>query len=206
MIFIIDFDGTLICPKHRIYKLFCELAPQPALSFDAYWALKMAGLSNADILRRYYDWLDTQINRFNSLWMSTIETRDYLKLDNLITGVPSALVTLKSLGALYLCTSRQYESGVVSQLQEHDIFAIFERVIVTGKARDKAEAILDCNLDLTNDCWLIGDTGKDVITSREINIRSCAVTTGVMNIFNLRKYAPDAIHLSIDHFAQTFRN
>ena len=46
MTFIVDLDGTLICPRLRIYRVFCALAPDTDLSFDEYWALKMANLSN----------------------------------------------------------------------------------------------------------------------------------------------------------------
>ena len=203
MKFIVDLDGTLVCPKQRIYSLFCELSPDPTLPYEAYWALKMAGLSNVDILERYYNCSEQARRRFHSLWMATIEDCKYLAHDSLIPGTVPALELLRNKGKVYLCTARQRKKAVEAQLEHLGIPKLFDELIVTGLSSDKVSAISKVGLELSGNSWLIGDTGKDVGAAKTIGVRSCAVSSGVMNYFNLKKYEPDAIFPCLMDFSQS---
>ena len=46
----IDFDGTLVNSKERLYNLFQFLVPSSGFSFDEYWARKKKGISHKVIL------------------------------------------------------------------------------------------------------------------------------------------------------------
>ena len=203
MNFIVDLDGTIVCPKQRIYSLFCELSPDPTLPNEAYWALKMAGFSNVDILERYYNCSEDAIRRFYSLWMDTIEDCKYLSNDSLIPGTLPALEVLRNKGKVYLCTARQRKKAVEAQLEHLGIRALFDELIVTGLKNDKVVAISEVGLELSSNSWLIGDTGKDILAARSLGVRSCAVSSGVMNYCNLEKYEPDVIFSCLFDFCQS---
>ena len=114
-----------------------------------------------------------------------------------------ALEVLRNKGKVYLCTARQSEKAVGAQLEHLGIRALFDELIVTGLRSDKIVAISEVGLELSSNSWLIGDTGKDIFTAKSIGVRSCAVSSGVMNYFNLEKYEPDAIFSCLFDFSQS---
>ncbi len=75
-----DLDGTLIDSKERLYKLFCDLVVDNILTYDEYWSLKMNKISNLDILSEKFDYSAKKIDKFQCLWMSRIEQKNYLKI------------------------------------------------------------------------------------------------------------------------------
>ena len=158
-------------------------------------------------MARYYNVAERRVEQFNALWMETIEREDYLALDCVIPKVHASLAFLKTLGPLYLCTARQFEERVTTQLYNLEMYSLFDEIIVTGQLKDdKERAIRDRRLKLSRQSWMVGDTGRDIKVAKALNIRSCAVASGVMNIHNLRKYAPDKLVFSIGEFASEIAN
>ena len=51
-----DFDGTIVDSKVRLYKLFCELCIDNKFSFNDYWELKRESLTQAEILKKYFNY------------------------------------------------------------------------------------------------------------------------------------------------------
>jgi phosphoglycolate phosphatase len=43
------------------------------------------------------------------------------------------------------------------------------------------------------ECWIIGDTGKDIETGKQLNIKTVAVLSGFLNKKSLTEYNPDKI-------------
>jgi phosphoglycolate phosphatase len=73
---IFDLDGTLICSKKRLYRLFIDLTEAVNFEFKSYWNLKHQGKRNEDILRDQLGFSELEIENFLKNWMIKIET-DY---------------------------------------------------------------------------------------------------------------------------------
>jgi len=197
---IFDLDGTLICSKERLFRLFNDLIPDSDLSFEQYWALKFSLLSNEDILKNYFNYTPIDIENFKIHWMSLIEDDTYLRYDKPIEGVILYLKYLAKHAVLYMCTARQSREKTITQLSMLGFDGIFKDILVTEQ-RKKKEILIEQEVRyLSDQDWIIGDTGKDIQTGKALKIKTCAVLSGFMNKFNLLKYKPDMIINNIKGF------
>ena len=194
---IFDLDGTLICSKKRLYELLCNLIQSRDLSFSDYWNLKYIGNSNQDILRERFDCTQDEISNFVNGWMKKIESDYYLEMDTLIDGTIEFLERIIQNNSLYICTARQSTSQVAKQLESLSISKYFENIFVTEQKNSKAELLKNSGLKFTKHDWIIGDTGHDIITGKEIGINTCAVLSGFMSLDALIGYSPDIIVANI---------
>ena len=194
---IFDLDGTLICSKKRLYELFCNLTQSRDLSFSDYWNLKYIGNSNQDILRERFDYTKAEISNFVNGWMKKIESDYYLEMDTLIDGTIEFLERIIQNNSLYICTARQSTCQVAKQLESLSISKYFENIFVTEQKNSKAELLKNSGLKFTKHDWIIGDTGHDIITGKEIGINTCAVLSGFMSLDALIGYSPDIIVANI---------
>lgn len=194
---IFDLDGTLICSKKRLYELFCNLIQSRDLSFSDYWNLKYIGNSNQDILRERFDYTKAEISNFVNGWMKKIESDYYLEMDTLFDGTIEFLERIIQNNSLYICTARQSTCQVAKQLESLSISKYFENIFVTEQKNSKAELLKNSGLKFTKHDWIIGDTGHDIITGKEIGINTCAVLSGFMSLDALIGYSPDIIVANI---------
>jgi phosphoglycolate phosphatase len=190
---IFDLDGTIVCSKKRLHSLFCDLIGDNTISFSFYWQLKFSGSSNQNILKEQFNHSAEQIEDFVNSWMSKIESDSYLAMDTLIDDSKSFLSHLTQNNELYICTARQSISQVEKQLKELGIYHFFEKIFVTEQKYSKSDLLVKCGLKLGKNDWFVGDTGHDVITGKEVGIKTCAVLSGFMSKAALEKYLPDFI-------------
>ncbi len=189
----IDLDGTLIDARHRLFRLFSDITLQNLLDFEDYWELKKAMYSNEWILTNYFYYSESQIDNFKSVWLEKIETDQYLAYDNLFPETVPFLTKASETHELYLLTSRQFAEKAEQQLKEMGIFNFFKKILVTAQRSGKTELIRKSNIQINNDDILIGDTGIDIQTAKEVGMRSMAVLTGCRSRSILKKYSPDHI-------------
>lgn len=197
---IFDLDGTLICSRERLYRLFLDITGIRSLSYEDYWGHKFNKLSNQKILTSFYGWSDEQTKSFTDEWMSNIEDDTYLALDTPIPGVHRFLDRARELGVLSLCTARQSKSQLAKQLLSLNLSHYFDNILVTEQKLTKVDLISSFVENLNSSDWLVGDTGHDINTAKELGIKSCAVLTGFMLEENLVTYEPDLIISDVTEF------
>jgi phosphoglycolate phosphatase len=190
---IFDLDGTIIDSKPRLHALFQHLAPRPGLDYSRYWVLKQAKVSNTAILTNLFGYGEGQIQSFVFSWMSLIESPEFLAMDQCVPGVQHTLRHLEANAVLYACTDRQHEHAAMEQLERLGILHHFRGVLVTGQKIPKETLIRQRISGLTRDDWMIGDTGRDILTGRALGIRTCAVLSGFQSKSVLMGYEPDLI-------------
>lgn len=195
---IFDLDGTLICSKKRLHRLFLDLTGVTNLKFESYWDLKHQGKRNEDILRNQLSFSESEIEVFLKNWMIKIEADCYLDLDTLIPNADEALENLNKNHDLFICTARQSISQTQKQLKKLSIFSYFKDIFVTEQKVDKFQILSNSNISFTNKDWIIGDTGNDIDTGKKIGVQTCAVLSGFMSRSSLIGYSPD---LMIEDFA-----
>lgn len=192
-----DLDGTLIDSKMRLYMLFQHLIPQSAYTFEEYWELKKQKFSHAMILTNDFKFTENQVSEFTKKWMNLIEEKEWLNYDKPFDGVSQYLETLrKNNHKLYLITARQSVLKTLSQLQSFGWSNLFQNILITEQKIAKSDLIRK-HIDVTEYTWIIGDTGKDIQTGKELNIKTAAVLSGFLNKEKLAEYGPDRIVASV---------
>ena len=190
---VFDLDGTLICSKKRLYELFCDLVGTKELTFESYWKLKFLGNTNQDILKNEFKYSEEKIEFFISTWMLKIENDEYLKMDTLINGADNFLCEISKGNQLYICTARQSFTPAIKQLNKLEILGFFKEVFVTKQKFTKKELLINSELKFSKEDLFVGDTGHDIITGRELGMKTCAVLSGFMSKDRLELYSPDFI-------------
>ena len=190
---VFDLDGTLIDSRQRLYRLFQQLAPAPALSFERYWDFKRSKVSNELILARELGFAPDAIALFVREWMALIESPAFLELDGNFDGMHATLARLRETATLHVCTARQLRAPALGQLERLGLLEYFDSVLVTCQS-DSKEALIAAQLPQRSaQDWLIGDTGKDIQVGKALGMRTCAVLSGFLSRASLEPYAPDLI-------------
>jgi len=197
---VFDLDGTLICSKKRVYKLFCDLSRSSHLTFTEYWNLKFSGKKNQDILKNNFGCSDLEIENFSHNWMELIESDHYLSMDTMIDGLAVVLERLSQEHSLFICTARQSISQVEKQLTQLSILNFFEDVFVTEQKQSKVTLLEKSKIVFGENDWMFGDTGHDVIAGKKLGIKTCSVLSGFMTKERLEEYFPDLIIPDVTKF------
>jgi phosphoglycolate phosphatase len=187
-----DLDGTLIDSRRRLYSLFAQLAPENTFSYEAYWEVKRKRKSQHDFLREYFEYSDAQVEFFRRAWMSNVEDPERLRLDQPFEGVSDLLAKLALQRELYLITARQYPARVKTQVHQFGWSAYFRDIFVTRQQESKASLIRE-KLTCTGEDILVGDTGEDILSGRELGMKTVAVLSGVLSAEVLMQYRPDQL-------------
>jgi len=197
---IFDLDGTLICPKERMYKLFSDLTRNESIDFENYWNIRYSGLNNIDILQNQLKYSNKELDTFYHAWMEKIESDYYLAMDIALPGVVDFLKDCGKNNDLYICTNRQSIEQLIKQLERLCIIDFFHRIFITENKVSKADLLLKSDILFTDKDWIIGDTGNDITTGKTIGVKTCSVLSGIMSKTNLMVYMPDLIIENVVHF------
>lgn len=190
---IFDLDGTLICSKKRLHRLFLDLTKVNDFEFNTYWNLKHQGKKNEDILRDNLGFSELEIKNFLKNWMIMIETDYYLEMDSLIPNAEKALENLNENHDLFICTARQSVLQTQKQLKKLSIFNYFKDIFITEQKAHKFNVLSSSNFTFTRKDWFVGDTGHDINVGKKIGVQTCAVLSGFMSKKFLISYSPDLI-------------
>jgi len=203
MLFIIDFDGTLINCNYRIYKLFSDLIFPCKISFDKYINLKKRGIKNNTILINNFQFNEQELLDFNVLWFKKIESKFYLQFNQLFDFTKEALSILSSLGTLYLVSNRRYDKLLKNELEELDLYEFLKSAHATLQNASKSDIIKrNIIIDESSFSFMIGDTEEDIIEAKKIGINSVAVLSGVRDKDRLISYSPNYLFDNILKFSK----
>ena len=196
---IFDFDGTLIDSKERLFKLFSFLVPESEFNFEDYWTLKKQGIGHAEILEKNFKFQSNAIQEFQTKWHHEIEKQNWINYDTPILGVKEKLNSLFENHQLHLVTARQSYETAVRQINTLSWDKYFKSILVTKQEKEKSQLILE-NIEIKKEDWIIGDTGKDILTGKTLQINTAAVLSGFLNEAKLKSYNPDIIIDSVANF------
>lgn len=188
-----DFDGTLIDSRQRLFQLFQFLIPNSTYSFNEYWSFKRNAISHKEILGENFGYSNKQIQAFDHAWMELIESPEWLALDEPYSDALAVLRRLSDEGHdLYIVTARQFVDPVTNQISKFGWNDIFTDVLVTRQKISKVNLIRQATGGEVAG-WIIGDTGNDIETGKQLGLKTAAVLTGFMGKRKLVEYGPDQI-------------
>jgi len=194
-----DLDGTLLDSKQRLYHLFVDLTNE-FITIETYWDLKRKMYSNQWILSNLFSWNNFQISEFSENWMKLIEADQYLNYDNVFPFTNKVIENLYEKYNLFVVTNRQNEIKAKEQLVQYQIFHFFNNVLVSQHEKEKTDLINSLKIKVTNNDFIVGDTGIDIQTGKKLGVKTIAVLTGFRNRAILETYKPDFIWSSIEEF------
>ena len=186
----LDLDGTLVNSQGRLYRLFCLLCPECTLSYDEYWEIKRSRISQADMLKKYYGYDDDKVSKFHRDWLSHVEDNDAVETDFPVEGISEWLSSIAKMHKLYLLTARQKPELVELQIERFGWKCFFSGLIVTRQSKSKCDAV-QTSIGPVEGGAMVGDTGEDIRTAKELGLRSLAVGWGVLSPEILKEYKPD---------------
>ena len=189
---IIDLDGTLIDSRERLYRLFQYLVPVSSLSFDEYWNYKRNKIDHQKILLEKFYYTPEDFAVFKKEWMNKIEIDEWLQFDKPFEGVTDYLAEMHHHHQLFLATARQSEELALRQIQQFKWAKLFTKIFITGGKLEKYD-LINQSLIVTQQDWIIGDTGKDIQVGKQLGIKTAAVLSGFLNKEKLLEYEPDLI-------------
>ena len=133
---------------------------------------------------------------FSKLWIENIENRKYLKLDKLFKDSVGLLSRLNS-EKLILITMRDNRKNLIWELKRLGLCDLFKAVLSCSPLNNKdktgpiLEYIDDKNLSISKNSIIIGDSEKDIITGKKLNLTILAVDYGIRRKENLLLMKPD---------------
>jgi phosphoglycolate phosphatase-like HAD superfamily hydrolase len=177
----IDLDGPIFDGRMRHYQCYCDILFSSGetfvLSLTDYWQRKRSKVDIVNILAS----TGTKISKcdYHELWMKNIESTKYLALDKLQPNAKETLEKWSIIYRLWLVTCRQYDTFLMSQLEDQGLKALFYQVLRCN--------IDDGNLSKYNQIKpfhfgpsvFIGDTEMDMESAAKLCMPSLAITSGL---------------------------
>lgn len=200
---IFDLDGTLINSQLRLYKLFQFLVEDSKLSFTEYWELKRNKIDHKNILTNNFCYTNNQFYDFQLKWMEEIEKSEWLAFDHTFDGVLELLEYLSHKNKLHIVTARQDKKKCYDQLRNLGLIDFLTTILVTEQKYDKFE-LINKNINVISSDWIFGDTGLDILTGKQLGIRTVAVHSGFLSKASLKLYNPDYLFENITDIKHLF--
>jgi phosphoglycolate phosphatase-like HAD superfamily hydrolase len=205
-------DGTLLNTAERQYAVFRDAVKDVAPAaldecpdHNRFWERKRAGDSTTDLLPSTLD--DDAVAAVEETWLSWIETREYLRLDEPIPGAPGALADLASLaGSVLLVTHRSDVENARWEIERYGfddhVTAIY---IIPHGSESKAARLQREEASFASTDLVVGDSETDIRTAAQLGVRSAAVTTGVRSVDLLCSHNPTVIFPDLSAVVEAIR-
>ncbi|WP_066021820.1 MULTISPECIES: HAD hydrolase-like protein [Clostridium] len=186
----IDFDGTIVSNKIRLYKFFIDNIDEKyknVLTIDEFWSLKRMGINEIDWLNKMYDSrLDKK--KWNKLKKSKIESLDYLRYNKIFEFSRSSLEKLSKRFELILVTRRSNTENFLYEIKSLKIKDIFYDILILEHGDRNKSSIIQSKYKVNSNDIIIGDTEDDIKAAEELNIKGILVQSGIRSTWILNKY------------------
>jgi phosphoglycolate phosphatase len=193
-----DLDGTLIDVSVRHHKVYSELVMSyggTSLPQSTYWDLKRNKITWPEILEKS-GLSSTLVPAFLNSFINIIESPDYLKLDVLFSDTIPTLQTLALQNDCFLVSLRRNHENFVAEISWLGLDKFFNKVL-TGHSEndgyDKKIELISEVLEKGEEALIVGDTEADIITGKNLGLKTVAVLSGIRDREILESLEPDFI-------------
>lgn len=177
----IDFDGTIVSNKKRLYRFFIDNIPAEyadVLSEDEFWQLKRMAVNEIEWLNKQFD-MNFSVSDWAAIKQSLIETPKYLCHEELFDFSHEALRELSKKFFLVLVTRRENHAGVMEEITRFGLMEYFDDIIVLKHDRtSKSSAVISRYTVSANDIF-VGDTEDDIRAGQELGCLTYLVLSGI---------------------------
>lgn len=185
-----DFDGTIICNKKRLYQFFIDNICnkyKEALTEDEFWALKKLGINEIEwINKQYKD--NISVKEWNERKSEIIESKYYLNYNKLFDFSVETLKKLSYKYNLILITRRSNEKNVLDEIGSFNISSYFNKILVLPhNGGTKSDFIKNNGINILDGDILVGDTEDDIEAALQLGITPFLVTSGIRSNWIVNK-------------------
>jgi len=209
---ICDLDGTLLDSKEQLFYAHQEacaecgwiIAPN---YIDDYWAHRREGKTPyshlAGLLQRSLTRKERQI--YLKEYTRLVESPEALRRMDIFPETRSFLFQTEG---VFLATFRADRESLKAELQRFNIDHFVTGIVACGggrwrnRAKRKAKSIPKRWLDTDDEIWFIGDDYTDVEAAKILDVKSCAVCSGIRSRELLETFKPDRIIEHVGEFHQ----
>jgi phosphoglycolate phosphatase-like HAD superfamily hydrolase len=193
---LLDFDGTLISNKRRLYAFYYKNIGQTykrVLNINEFWSLKKLGIHEIEWLNSRYN-ANLDIKAWEEQKRRDIESLDYLKYDKLFPFTRTTLNYLDEKYLIYLVTRRSNEENLYRQLASLELLRYFKEVIVIPhNGESKANVLKRAIKNIGPEDVIVGDTEDDIATGILIGLKTFFVFSGIRGRWVIQKYFSDQV-------------
>lgn len=192
----IDYDGTLVSNKRRLFRFFVENLPETMKSIiteDEFWNLKLLGIHEIDWVNNHFGLgIDKEI--WDIRKKNNIEEEYYLNFNEIFHFSIPTLQYLQQDYELYLVTRRSNKRNLFREVQRNNMSKYFKDIIVVPHTNNicKSKYIEDSISVSPNDIF-VGDTEDDMKAGLKLGVKTYFVRSGIRSDWILRKYFIDKI-------------
>jgi phosphoglycolate phosphatase-like HAD superfamily hydrolase len=199
----LDLDGPVLDTSERNFQvhrqLLAELGGQMTMEREAFWNLKRAGQSSAELLKLTSK-SAVDPDNFKQRWLAEIEAPKWLEFDTVQPGALPAIQWLADRFTLVLVTLRQQRLHLLHQLEQLKLKKLFP-VILSGSPLgnpgwETKRALIERS-GIPPNGIIVGDTEVDIRAGKLLKLGTIALTCGIRDEIQLRKESPDAIAESL---------
>lgn len=177
----IDFDGTLVDNKLRMYRFCCDYCCEEfssVLTMDEYWGLKRFGVDELSVVDGVLGTTHDS-NRYAEAKLLHMEDEAYLELDELVEGSEEALNLLGREYKLVLVTRREHPRRLMREVDRLGVRVYFENVIVIPHDNTSKSDAIRQRFEFSKESVIVGDTEDDLAASIELGITGVFVLSGI---------------------------
>jgi len=188
-----DLDGSILDVWNRLYFLYKDLMvelDQKVIPKKDYIDLKKNKINEKEIVRRTCENKEI-IKKYFTKRNKLIEDKKYLKHDKLVPNFVKTILKLKKKNYIILTTFRKNKSNLLDQLIKLRIKKFFDDIIVVKGGLLKSKFIKKNRFFDRENSIVIGDTGDDILTAKQLFVPIIAVTYGVRSEKILKSKKPD---------------
>jgi phosphoglycolate phosphatase len=204
-----DLDGTLIDTSKRHYQVYSEVVQQfggTPLDRDEYWEIMRFNIKWPTLLEMS-ELSEVVQAEFLQLFITKIESPDYLRLDTLFPSALSVLRLLADNHTCYLVSLRRNRTNLLEEIARLKLTNFFQ-AILSGHSEidgyDKKIELISAYLSREEKAAIIGDTEADIVTGKQLGMQTIAVTTGIRDKAFLMDLQPDYTLVNIVQLKKIF--
>lgn len=186
----IDFDGTIVSNKYRLYQFFIDNINdefKKVITIDEFWNLKKLGVDEIEWINLKYNsnidksyWINEKINKIENMY--------YLKYNKIFNYSKEALKNLNKYYNLILVTRRSNAANFYEELDSYNIKEIFNDILIVSHGQTTKSDIIKSKYNVNNYDIIIGDTEDDMKAAMELGITGLFVKSGIRSEWIINRY------------------
>lgn len=186
----IDFDGTIVSNKKRLYQFFLDHIPDQfknCLTEDEFWLLKRMQINEIDWLNNVFK-IEIDRNTYDAQKINEIESETYLQLDYLIDPSKEALRKIGEKYNVVLVSRRTNADALRKEINELEITKYLDKIIIVPHDNSTKSEHIRRALQVHDGDILIGDTEDDIACGMKLGIVTYFVKTGIRSEWIVKKF------------------
>ncbi len=180
---LLDFDGTIVDNRRRLYSFFLDHIPteyRSVLSEEDFWRIKRQRINEIEWINRTCD-TELSVSEYSTEKSKHIEDDIYLEKERIFPFSVAALDRIHQKYVTVVVTRRENTEGLMREIEIFGLHPFFDDVIVLKHdGTDKSEGILR-KYEVDNDDMVVGDTEDDIKTGIDLNCKMFFVLSGIRN-------------------------